>query len=263
MTPVLLALDIGNTTTTIGLFDQAGTALFFSSIETQKRKTGDQCAIDLLGVFSLHGRDLSAVTDSIISCVVPSLQDSYVQAILRLVGSAPLVIGPGVKTGLNIRSDLHQQLGADMVALSVAALSQYPSPILAIGMGTATTFSFLSNGTYEGCSICPGIGLGLTALSEQASGLPQISLALPPDPLGHNTVDAMRAGVLYGHASMVDGMIDRFEQAYGKPIQTVVATGSQAPFVIEHCTHTIQYNPHLLMEGLAIIHEKNQGKFRK
>ena len=130
-------------------------------------------------------------------------------------------------------------------------------------MGTATTFSLLKNGVYEGCALCPGVRLGLEALSEQAAELPHIALEEPPTPLGRNTIDAMRAGVLYGNAGLVDSMVNRFEVACGTPVAAVVATGSQAPCILEHCTREIIYDPHLHMNGLYLIYKKNTEKHRR
>ncbi len=255
-------MDVGNSITTISLFDDGGTAVFFSELETDKNKSRDQCAIDLLGVFQLYGADIKAVQGAILSCVVPPLSASVVGAVERLTGKRPMVVGPGLKTGLNIRSDLHNQLGGDIVASSVAALARYPSPVIVIDMGTATSFSLLRNGVYEGCAICPGVRLGLEALSERAAELPHIAVETPPTPLGRNTIDAMRSGVLYGNAGMVDSMIGRFEEAGGEPAGAVVATGGNAPLILPCCRRAITYDPNLLMDGLYLLYQKNAERFR-
>ena len=148
------------------------------------------------------------------------------------------------------------------MACSVAAIDQYPTPIIIIDMGTAVTMSYLHDRTYEGCMIFPGVLVALDALSERAAALPHISVEPPVSIFGHNTVDAMRSGVVYGNASMIDGMIDRIE-AHGQPAATVVATGDSAPEIIRFCKHSILYNADLLLQGLYLIYRKNtEGRRR-
>ncbi|HPE16437.1 MAG TPA: type III pantothenate kinase, partial [Oscillospiraceae bacterium] len=173
---MILAIDIGNSTTTIGLFDNAGKILFIASIETNRSLTRDQCAIALMDVLRLYGHDAKEVTGAIIASVVPPLTPAMASAIARLTGKAPMQVGPGIKTGLNIRTELHTQLGADIVASAVAALSKYPTPIIVIDMGTGTTISLINRqGAYEGCAIFPGVHIALSALSKHAAQLPEIS----------------------------------------------------------------------------------------
>lgn len=260
---MILAVDVGNSSTKYGLFDRAGKLRFTASLETDPARTCDRCALDLLGVFRLHGADISAVDGAILSCVVPPLEASITDAVTRLVGKRPLVVGPGIRTGLDIRSDLHNQLGSDIVATSVAAVARYPSPVIVVDLGTATTVSLLRDHIYEGCAILPGVRLSLRALSDHAAALPHISLEAPPSPLGHNTVDAMRSGVLYGGAGMIDSMIDRFEEACGEPVQSVVATGGSAPLILPYCRRDITYDPQLLLTGLDLLYEKNADRRRK
>ena len=219
--------------------------------------------MDLLNLCRLYGEDVRSVEGAILSCVVPPLEASMVSAVEFLTGKRPLVVGPGIKTGLNIRSDLHNQLGSDIVASSVAALHRYPSPVIVVDLGTATTFSLLRGGVYEGCAILPGVRLGLDALADRTAELPHISIETPPSPLGRNTIDAMRSGVVYGNAGMVDRMIDRFEQACGEPVKVVVATGGNAPLILPHCARQITFDPNLLLDGLYLIYKKNVEKHRK
>ena len=166
---MVLAVDVGNSNTTVGLFDGAGTLRFRSTLETFRGKTRDQCAIDLLGVLNLYGADVRAVGGAILSSVVPPLTAVYTDAMGRLIGAPPLVVGPGIKTGLNIRAEIHNQLGSDIVASSVAAIAKYQSPIVMVDMGTATSLSLIVGSVYEGCSIMPGLALALDALSERAA----------------------------------------------------------------------------------------------
>ncbi|MCC8123563.1 MAG: type III pantothenate kinase [Oscillospiraceae bacterium] len=257
---MILAVNVCNALTTVGLFDERGKAVFYSSIQTSPDKTPDQCAIDFMGLFSLHHANVGEVTGSILACVVPPLTASVAEALRRLTGRRPMVVGPGIKTGLNIRSDLHNQLGADIVACSVAVTARYPSPVLVVDMGTATTFSLLCDGVYEGCVIAAGIRLGVEALSARAAELPAIALEMPKAVLGHNTVDAMQSGVVYGGAGMVDSMIDRIARAHGAPLAAVVATGELAPLITGCCTHEIICDPDLHMDGLFLIYQRNSKK---
>jgi len=257
---VILTIDVGNTTTAVGLLEDDGRRVFRSSVDTAVHCSADHYAVELLSVFLLNGADIHAVSGAMISCVVPPLERSLAAAVTRLTGKAPLVVGPGIRTGLNIRSDLHNQLGGDIVASSVASMARYPGPLIVIDLGTATTFSLLREGVYEGCAILPGVRLGLEALSDRAAELPHISIETPPGPLGRNTIDAMRAGVLYGNAGMVDSMIDRFEDACGQPAATVVATGGNAPLILPHCRRRIVHDPELLQQGLYLLYQKNCGR---
>ena len=148
---MLLAIDIGNSNISVGLFDKAGKLLFLSSIDTDSRKTADQISIDLMNLFALYRYDLKDVTGAIFSSVVPPINFMMTKALTRLLGEPPMVVGPGVKTGLNIRMEVHNQLGADLVANAVAALEKYAPPIIMIDMGTATTISYISaKRSYEG-----------------------------------------------------------------------------------------------------------------
>lgn len=255
---MVLAIDVGNSITAVGLFD-GGHLMFRSDLATGRRSTRDQCAISLLDVFRLYRADMGAVTGCIVSSVVPSLNAALCGAVELLTGKAPMLMGPGVKTGLNIKSDLHTQLGSDIVAYSVGAVSKYHTPLIVVEMGTAITMSVLNGNVYEGCVIMPGVRVALDALSDRAAELPHISIQAPGSILGHNTVDAMRAGAVYGNASMVDGMIARLEEA-SAPAVTVVGTGAAAPDILRYCKREIIYDPDLLLNGLYLIHQKNTEK---
>ena len=162
---MILAVDVGNSNTTVGLFNGTGELLFRALLETSRSKTRDQCAIELLGVFQLYGADACTVDGAILSSVVPPLTAIFTDAIARLTGIPPMVVGPGIRTGLNIKAEIHNQLGSDIVASSVAAIAKYPSPIVMVDMGTATSLSLIVGSVYEGCIIMPGLALALDALS--------------------------------------------------------------------------------------------------
>jgi type III pantothenate kinase len=181
----------------------------------------------------------------------------------RLTGKQPIVVGPGIKTGLNIRGEAHEQLGSDIVADCVAAIAKYPTPAIVIDMGTATTMTLINGTTFEGCTLMPGARIALDALFAQTAQLPNVSLdSTKVGVLARNTVDAMRSGVLHGHASMVDGMIERITEEY-MPVESVVATGGNAPFVLQYCGKNITYDASLLLDGLYLLYRKNAEKNQK
>ena len=260
---MVLAIDIGNTNTNVGLFSDGGELAFLSEIKTDKYKTQDQCCIDLLDVFRLYKADVEQVSGVIISSVVPPITANMSAAALRLTGQKPLVVGPGLKTGMNIKADVHNQLGSDIVASSVAAFSKYETPVIVINLGTAITFSYLSDNAYEGCAITPGFRLALEALSERAAQLPHISIEGEVRALGRNTVDAMRAGVMLGNAGAIDRMIDSMEEAAGLPARTIVATGDSSQQILRYCKHHVREDPNLLMDGLFLLYQKNTASGRK
>lgn len=256
---MLLAIDIGNSTMFIGLFDENREMKFLSSIDTDGRKTADQISIDLMNIFTLYHVDLQSVTGAIFSSVVPGINFMMEKALTRLLGRPPMVVGPGVKTGLNIRMEVHNQLGADIVASAVSALEKYPAPIIMVEMGTATTISYISaKRTYEGGLMFPGVYLSMNALSEQAALLSDISLEHPKNLIGKNSEDCMRNGIVYGTAAMLDGIIDRIKAMIPDEQPTVVATGTPAPVITRYCRNEIIYDKYLLMEGLLAIYEKNK-----
>ena len=191
-----------------------------------------------------------------------SLFRAMADAIRQLSGVRPMIVGPGVKTGMNILAEVHNQLGADIVASSVAALQKYPQPIIVIDMGTATTLSYLGESTYKGCVIIPGVRIAVEALSGRAAELPHISLEEPPSIFGRSTIDAMRSGVLYGNAGMIDSMIQRMEEA-ARPVATVVMTGGNAALIQKYCKREILIDENLLLDGLYYLYQKNLDRRRK
>ncbi len=256
---MLLAIDVGNSITSIGLFDNHKKLQFLASMDTDSRKTADQISVDLMNLFALYHFDYHTVTGAIFCSVVPPLNFMMEKALTRLLGKAPMVVGPGVKTGLNIRMDFQTQVGADIVADAVSALEKFAPPIVTIDMGTATTIGVISEGrTYEGGLLLPGVNVSLDALSRRAAQLPDISLQYPKSLIGKNTEDCMRSGIVYGTAGMLDGIIDRIREQLGTTSLSVVATGGNAPVIVKYCKNKIVYDKYLLMEGLLAIYLKNR-----
>lgn len=259
---MIFTVDIGNTTITMGLYSPEGKLCFRGSIKTDKNKTPDQIAIDVLDMFRLNEESVKSVTGAAVSSVVPPMTAAMADAIRQLSGIRPMIVGPGVKTGINIRAEIHNQLGSDIVASSVAAMQKYPAPIIVIDMGTATTMSYLGRNTYEGCAIIPGVRLAVEALSGRAAELPYISIEAPASVLGRSTIEAMRAGVVFGNAGMIDSMIQRMEEAAG-PAATVVMTGGNVEPILKECKRDILYDENLILDGLYYLYQKNHDHRRR
>ena len=253
---MLLAIDIGNSNVVIGGI-QGGKIAFEARIATDHIKTSDQYAVEIKNVLSLFDADPRDMDDCIISSVVPPVFNSVSTGIMKLTGREPMVVGPGIKTGLNIQMDDPASVGSDRIVIAVAALAQFEPPLTLLDLGTATTIEVVGKGgAYLGGCIIPGVRVSLEALTSRTSQLPGIRLDRPKRVIGKNTVDCMRSGIMYGTAAMIDGMLDRVEEELGCPT-TVVATGGMAPFVVPLCRRKILVDRGLLLKGLSILYEKN------
>lgn len=254
---MLLAIDIGNTNVTLGAYDDTALA-FTARLATDGRMTADQYAIEIKNVLSLHGLEYQNIEDCIIASVVPTVGNAISRAVSMLCDIVPLELGPGIKTGLNIKIDNPAQLGADLVAGAVGAISEYTLPCIVIDMGTATTISVInSKGQFLGGAIAAGVRLTLKALSENTSQLPSINISAPNSVIGTNTVDCMRSGLVFGAAAMIDGLIEKMTLELDE-IPTIVATGGLSKEIIAHCKSDIIYNENLLLDGLREIYERNK-----
>ena len=253
---MLLAIDIGNTNVTLGGYN--GDVLSFTArLSTNADKTGDQYAVEIKDILSLYGQNYEDIEDCIIASVVPAVSSSISAAVSKLCHIVPLNLGPGVKTGINIKIDNPAQLGADLVAGAVGALAEYTMPCIIIDMGTASTISVLDrNGAFLGGVIAAGVRLTLKALCENTTLLPSIHIEAPSSAIGSNTVDSMKSGLVFGTAAMLDGMLERIEDELNEPA-TIVATGGLSKEIIPHCKKKIIYNENLLLDGLREIYEKN------
>jgi type III pantothenate kinase len=227
-------------------------------LATDRTRTGDQYAIDLLALLRLYGIDEHGIDGAIISSVVPGLDKVLSDAVKRVTGVTSLLVGPGIKSGINIRIDNPAQLGADLLVGAVSAVAKYGAPCIVWDLGTATTVSVLDkSGAFCGGAIMPGVRTSLDSLSHAAALLPAVSIETPPQVIGTNTVDCMASGTVFGTASMIDGMSTRVEEELGYPAKTVV-TGGLAAEIIPHCHREVIYDPTLLLEGLRLIYLKNQ-----
>lgn len=256
---MLLAIDVGNSTIDVGMFEEEGQLRFMASLESDRRKTVDQFSVDLMNLLMLNHCDWNDVTGAIYCSVVPVLDAVVEKALTRLLGRKPMAVGPGVATGLNIRVTLERQVGADIIADAVGALERFAPPVICIDMGTATTVNVLSRGrTYEGGLFLPGIHVALESMSRRAALLPDVSLRQPRGLIGKDSEECMLSGIIYGNAAMLDGLIDRIHEMFQGEEVNVVATGRNAPMIVRYCRHTIPYEPNLLMEGLWHIYQKNK-----
>ncbi len=256
---MLLVMDMGNTCITLGVYDDEKLTVT-ARLSTDRGRTEDQYAVELHNILALHGLDYVSFRGAIIGSVVPSLNFALSRAVELAIGVKPLVVGSGIKTGLNIKIDDPAQTGADLVCGGVAALAKYPMPCLIFDLGTATTISILDEGgAFVGGTITAGIGISLDALAGRTAQLPHVSLKNPGKVVGKNTVDCMKSGLIYGTASMMDGMADRIEEELGMSA-TLVATGGRAGEVIPYCKRKFLLDSDLLLDGLRIIYQKNQKK---
>ena len=254
---MILAINIENTNTTIGCVRDSK-FVFVESLSTSMTRTELEYAIDLKNIFELHQLDVSAVDGAIISSVVPPVTNVVKESINRIFKKEAMVIGPGVKTGLNIMMDNPAQVGSDLVANAVAGIAKYEAPMLIVSMGTATTISVINEKRqYIGGMIIPGIKVSAASLANEAAQLPQISLKKPKKAIGTNTIECMKSGLIYGTASMIDGSIARIEKELGNKAATVVATGENIKHILPYCERKMCLDETLLLEGLKLIYEKN------
>ena len=250
---MLLALDVGNTNIVIGFLDESGIRNI-ARLETDRDKTAHEYAISLRQVIEFSGIAPENIDGAILSSVVPPINGALIAAVRMITGIRPLVVGPGMKTGLNIALDNPATMGSDLVVGAAAALAIHDPPLIIIDMGTATKITAVDEqSTVQGVSIMPGVFISLDALVNGTSLLKGIATNAPVRAIGKNTVESMQSGVVFGAASMLDGMVERFEAELG-PAKTLVATGGAAGIVVPHCRHSVQYVPTLILDGLYAVY---------
>ena len=231
---------------------------FVVRLSTDVTKTEDEYASKILNILSLHGVNRENVEGAIISSVVPPLNTIMRSAIKLAYEVEPLMVCPGIKTGIGILCDSPSSVGADLICSCVAANTFYHSPALIIDIGTATKMIVTNkNGAFIGVSIIPGVMMGLKALANGTAQLPQVGLEAPATVVGKNTVDCMKSGIIFGHASMMDGMIDRINAEVGENLPVIV-TGGYAKVIAPHCNHEMVIDEYLVLKGLNIIYNKNK-----
>ena len=253
----LLTVDVGNTQTHLGVFDSHDLVREWRS-STNPVRTADELALQVRQFLGLHGLEFSAFDGVCICSVVPRLTQELRDMVERYFGFAPLVVGPGIKTGIFVRMDNPREVGADRIANAVAAHSMFvKEPVVVVDFGTAITVDAVSAaGEYLGGAIAPGIDTAAAGLYAATAQLRRVELVAPPDVIGKSTVQAVQSGLIYGFAGMVDGLVESVTKELGGDAR-VVATGGLAPTVIEHCHRIERFEPMLTLLGLKLIYERN------
>ena len=255
---MILAIDVGNTNIVLGLIENGKIRSVAPRITSDVNKTDYEYAVEIENVLDFVGVDATEAEGAILSSVVWPLTSTLQSAVKLLTGKTALIVGAGLKTGINICIDDPGQVGADLVVGAVGALALETAPLIVIDMGTATTITVIGEGNrFLGGAILPGLRLSMDALSAGTSLLPRISLEAPEKCISTNTVTCMQSGAVFGSAAMLDGMIERMEAELGQKT-TVIATGGLAGCVTPFCRREIRYEPDLLLQGLAVLWEKNR-----
>ncbi len=256
---MLLAVNVGNTNTVLGVFRGAELEHQWRT-STETERTADELAVLFGGL--LEQADLSfsnQITGVVISSVVPTSTGALRDMVERYFNFPPVIVEPGTKTGMPILTDNPRELGADRVVNALAAYSRYGGPCIVIDFGTATTYDAVSEkGEFLGGAIAPGLQTKNASLSRETARLPQVELQAPRTAIGKNTVDAIQSALIFGSAAEADGMIERMRKEFGGDA-TVVATGGLAPLVIPHCQFVDEHDPWLTLEGLRLVFERNAG----
>jgi len=253
---MLLAIDVGNTQTHVGLFD-GDELLEHWRFHTSRTATADELAVSVTALLGLRRSGLSDIEWLMVSCVVPALAQEYDQLVARYLDGRGALVGPSMKTGMPIRIDNPHELGADRLVNAVAAYERIGAPCIAVDFGTAVNYDVVSSsGEYLGGVIAPGVEISLEALFQRAAALPRIRLAAPPSPIGHSTIEAVQSGVVYGYAGQVDGLVARLREEMGEEA-TAIATGGFAAVIVPHCEQIDEVDDLLTLQGLRIIWERN------
>ena len=253
---MILAVDIGNTNIVIGCMEEEK-IYFVERVSTDISKTELEYVVEFKTLLELYRIEMKEITGCIIASVVPPLNNVVKTAMEKLFKISPLLVGPGIKTGLNILMDNPGQVGSDLIVNAVAGLQYYGAPIIMIDMGTATTISVVDEKkNYIGGMILPGVKVSLDSLVNRTSQLPRISLEAPKKVIGKNTIDCMKSGIIMGQAACIDGMIERIFEELGYEA-AVVATGGLAGSIVPHCKQKVIHDNELTLKGLNIIYRKN------
>jgi len=254
---MILTLDIGNTNIKTALFDGMEMVHYWR-LSTDRSMSSDQYGILIMDLFRHHDVDRSVVTGIMMSSVVPQINFTIEHMCHSYFGIAPLIVGPGIKTGINIKYENPRELGSDRIANAVAAYELYGGPCITIDFGTATSFGVISEkGEFLGGAICPGLKLAAEALTERAAKLPRFELTKPESVIGRNTVSNMQAGIVYGYIGQVNYLIERMKRELGDPNTKVIATGGLAVLVAGESNAIDIMDGLLTLKGLCLIHQKN------
>lgn len=255
---LLLAFDIGNTNMVVGVFKEEKLVTYWR-IATDRQKTADEYAVLVRNLFHYHDIDPNGVTDIIYSSVVPPIIGALEEMARKYFNIKPIIVGPGVKTGIPILYENPREVGADRIVNAVAGFEKYGGPLIIVDFGTATTFCCVSGkGEYLGGAITPGINIATEALFQKTAKLPKVELIAPPKVIAKNTVTAIQSGIIFGYSGLVDGIVKKMKKELGGGNITVVATGGIAELISQN-TETIDIVDKLLtLDGLFLIHQKNK-----
>ncbi len=254
---MILVVDVGNTNIVLGIYE-GKTLLHHWRLSTNRSATADEYGIMIHNLFHYAGVKLDQMDGVIISSVVPPLMRTLEQLCHKYLHKVPIIVGPGVKTGLNIRYENPREVGADRIVNSVAGIEKYGTPLIVVDFGTATTFDYIdADGNYLGGAIVPGIGISTEALYQRAAKLPRIELVRPKSVVGRNPVTSMQAGIIFGYAGQVDGIVQRIRKEFNV-MPRVIATGGLAELISAESETVEAVDPLLTLDGLRIIYERNQ-----
>lgn len=259
---MLLVIDVGNTNTVFGVYDAAddkggrGGLLHHFRIESARQKTADEYGILFQALLAARGVDSRHLTQAIVASVVPTLTQTFERVCVDYCGGAPMVVGPGIKTGMPILYDNPREVGADRIVNAVAAFERVHGACIVVDLGTATTFDAISQkGEYLGGAIVPGVGISMEALFQRASKLPRVELVRPKTVIGKNTVHAMQSGMVFGYAGLIDAVVTRMREEMGPA--RVIATGGLAPLLHDESKTVDEVDEFLTLDGLRLIYERN------
>jgi type III pantothenate kinase len=256
---MLFCIDVGNTNTVLGVMDEQGKVIGHWRIKTEKNDTADELGIKIRSLFKSSGIEMEVVSDIIISCVVPSLLNAFEDFSYNYFNIKPMIVGPGLKTGMPIKYDNPKEVGADRIVNAVAAYEKYRTALIIVDFGTATTFDCVSkDGAWIGGAIAPGIIISCEALFEKASKLPRIEIfTKPKNVIGKDTISSMNVGIVYGFVGLVDGIVNRIKKEMGNELN-VIATGGIAPLISRESATIDHIDSFLTLEGLMIIYKRNR-----
>ncbi len=255
---MFLAVDVGNSHMVIGVYEE-NRLICHWRMKTDRSSTVDELAALFHGLFSMREIGFADISGVIIASVVPPMQAAWAAFSKKYFNTEPLLVTENVKTGMKILTDNPAEVGADRIVNAVVAYEQYRLPLIIVDFGTAITFDCVSaNGEYLGGAIAPGLAISLEALGSRTAKLPRVDISAPPArPIGANTVDAIKSGILYGYGGLIDGLVKRLREDFAPAVPKVIATGGMAELIAPYAESIEAVDPMLTLEGLRLLYERN------